>query len=98
MSKMSNEKESILVIIAQFIMLLSIIMVIPPVLMLVSAAVADNPFWGGLPFMYLWYYIWFTIMIVTVIITATKSKSWDGTRIEQKLASIMDQGDEKEGK
>lgn len=96
---MKNETgESLFVKLAYLLIIISIIMVIPPVLMGINSVALKNQFLFGLPLMYLWYYGWFTLMILCMIAVVSKSKKWDGDLIEKRLNEFLKKEGLKNGK
>lgn len=63
-------------VIIYIILILSLIMVNPPVLNLVNNYVKMKPLTFGYPTLWLWLQLWYIIAIITFLIGAIKLKSW----------------------
>ena len=62
--------------IAYTLLILSLIMVNPPVLNLVNNYVKDNPLTWNFPTLWLWLQLWYAVAVVTFLIGAIKIKNW----------------------
>lgn len=58
------------------VLVVSLIMVNPPVLGFVNNYAASTPITLGLPTIWLWLQFWYVVMIVAFIVSAVKLKSW----------------------
>ncbi|WP_052447564.1 hypothetical protein [Clostridium polynesiense] len=58
------------------ILLLSLIMVNPPILNYVNNYAVDNPIMFNRPTMYLWLQLWYFIAIIAFLIGAVTIKRW----------------------
>ena len=59
------------------ILIISVLMVNPPIVYLVNDYCVEHPLTLGWPTMFLWLEFWFTVMVVDFVIAAWKLKAWD---------------------
>lgn len=59
------------------ILVVSVLMVNPPIVYLFNDYCVENPITFGWPTMFLWLEFWYTVMVVDFIVAAIKLKAWD---------------------
>lgn len=59
-----------------FILILSLIMLNPPILNLVNNYTKDNPMLGKFPTLWIWLQFWYLVCIAAFLTGAIKIKSW----------------------
>ena len=59
------------------ILIVSVLMVNPPIVYLFNDYCVENPITFGWPTMFLWLEFWYTVMVVDFLVAAIKLKAWD---------------------
>mgnify|MGYP004662441709 FL=1 len=62
------------------ILMLSVLMVNPPILPFVNTYCVEHPMTFGWPTLFLWLEFWYAVMILDFLWGALRLKSWDWTR------------------
>lgn len=63
-------------IIFYVILVISLIMVNPPVLSLINQYAITHPITCGYPTLWIWLELWYAVMIIDFLVAAIKLKSW----------------------
>jgi hypothetical protein len=59
------------------VLVISVLMVNPPIVYLVNDYCVANPITFGWPTMFLWLELWYTVMVVDFLVAAIKLKAWN---------------------
>ncbi|HHV46106.1 MAG TPA: hypothetical protein GXX53_04250 [Tissierellia bacterium] len=58
------------------LLILSLIMINPPILNLINNYAKQNPLTGNFPTLWLWLQIWYVVAMASFLIGAAKIKNW----------------------
>ena len=70
------------------ILVVSVLMVNPPIVYLFNDYCVENPITFGWPTMFLWLEFWYTVMVVDFIVAAIKLKAWDCHQDEKEIVPV----------
>lgn len=67
------------------ILVVSVLMVNPPILPYVNAFCEAHPLTGGWPTLFLWLEFWYVVMIVDFLVAAIRLKAWDCSKYDPEI-------------
>ena len=70
------------------VLVISVIMVNPPIVYMVNDYCVQHPLTAGWPTMFLWLEFWFTVMVVDFVIAAWKLKEWDCHQDQKEIVPV----------
>ncbi len=70
------------------VMIVSVLMVNPPILSFVNDYCVENPLMFQYPTMWLWLEFWFVVMIIDFVIAAFKLKSWNCSQDQKEIVPV----------
>ena len=70
------------------ILVVSVLMVNPPIVYLFNDYCVENPITFGWPTMFLWLELWYTVMVVDFIVAAAKLKAWDCHQDQKEIVPV----------
>ena len=82
------------VILFYVILVVSVLMVNPPILPLINNYCVAHPILFGWPTLYLWLELWYGIMIVDFLVAAIALKPWNCAQDEKEIVPVERKGGE----
>ena len=70
------------------VLVVSVLMVNPPILPFVNRFCEANPITIGWPTLFLWLEFWYGVMIVDFLVGAIKLKAWDCSQDKQEIVPV----------
>ena len=70
------------------VLVISVLMVNPPIVYLVNDYCVANPITFGWPTMFLWLEFWYTVMVGDFLIAAWKLKAWDCHQDQKEIVPV----------
>jgi len=70
------------------ILVVSVLMVNPPILPLINKLCVANPIIFGWPSMYLWLELWYGIMIIDFVVAAVALKPWNCAQDSEEIVPV----------
>ena len=70
------------------ILVVSVLMVNPPILPLINNLCVANPITFGWPSMYLWLELWYGIMIIDFLVAAIALKPWNCAQDNEEIVPV----------
>jgi len=70
------------------ILIISVLMVNPPIVYLVNDYCVANPLTFGWPTMFLWLEFWYTVMVIDFVVAAWKLKAWDCHQDKEEIIPV----------
>jgi len=81
-----NKKNDVIVFFV--ILIISVLMVNPPILNLINQYCINKPQTGGWPTLFLWLELWYAIMILDFVIGACKIKNWNCSQDQKTIDAV----------
>lgn len=70
------------------ILVISVLMVNPPILPLINKLCIASPILLGWPSMYLWLELWYAVMIIDFLVAAIKLKPWNCEQDKKEIVPV----------